>query len=126
MQQIPLNLKRVAIFGGIIILMLMMMDFNKRIQTLNELNDELKDIRVQATEAMQTQIGLQTRVAYATSDQAVDDFAREEGNYIKEGDNPVVPLSIPGDTSVIESTPTPIPTPMKNWEVWWALFFGDK
>ncbi len=126
MQQFPINLKRVAVFGGIIILMLMMMDLNKRLDNLNQLSDELQDIRGEATRAVQTQLGLQTKVAYATSNEAVEDFARSEGHYIKDGDQAVVPLDVPGAEAIIESAPTPMPTPMQNWEVWWALFFGEK
>jgi hypothetical protein len=68
---------------------------------------------------------MQTAVAYATSDKAVEDWARSEGHYQKPGDQPVVPLAQPGSEPVISTTPTPIPTPKPNWLVWQELFFGE-
>jgi len=73
---------------------------------------------------MQTEIGLQTQVAYAGSTAAVEEWARTEGHYVQEGDQPVVPISQPGSDPVVVNTPTSIPTPSQNWQVWWKLFFG--
>jgi hypothetical protein len=82
-------------------------------------------MQVQATEASQTQIALQTQVAYAGSDAAVEEWARREGHYVLEGDQPVVPLGQPGSEPVVVPTPTVLPTPMPNWQVWWNLFFDN-
>lgn len=125
MISLPINVRRVAIFAGIFALVLMVIEFNTRLEELNRLNDQREAVQVQATQAMQTQIALQTRVAYADSDQAVEKWARSEGHYVQEGDQPVVPIGQPGSEPVIESTPTPISTPLPNWNVWWNLFFGD-
>ena len=126
MSGLPINLRRILVFAGIFILMLMMVDFNMRLENLNRLNDQRAVVRAQATQAMQTQSALQTRVAFAHSDQAVEDWARSEGHYMQPGDQPVVPLGQPGSAPVISSTPTSIPTPMPNWQVWQELFFGEK
>ena len=125
MSNFPINLRRVFIAAGILILMFMVMDFNTRLENLNRLNDQREVVREQATQAMQTEIAMRTEVAYATSDQAVEDWARSEGHYQKPGDQPVVPLGQPGSEPVISSTPTPIPTPMPNWLIWQELFFGE-
>jgi hypothetical protein len=127
MMELPLNIKRIAVFAGIIVLMLMVMDFNTRLESLNRLNRELGEKRAEATQAAQTEAYLQTQVAFATSDQAVEEWAREDGHYKQEGDQPVVPMGQPGgENPVVELTPTPMPTPMQNWEVWRDLFFGRK
>jgi len=125
MSNFPINLRRVFIAAGILILMFMVMDFNTRLENLNRLNDQREVVREQATQAMQTQIAMQTEVAYATSDQAVEDWARSEARYQKPGDQPVVPLGQPGSEPVVSSTPTPIPTPKPNWLIWQELFFGE-
>lgn len=126
MSNFPINLRRVFIAAGILILMFMMIDFNTRLENLNRLNDQREVARAQATQFMQTQVALQTEVAYATSDQAVEDWARSEGHYQKPGDQPVVPLGKPGSEPVISSTPTPMPTSMPNWLIWQELFFGSR
>ena len=114
-----------ATFAGIFILILLVIEFNSRLEELNRLNDQRADVRAEATQAMQTQIALQTQVAYAGSTAAVEEWARTEGHYIQEGDQPVIPLGQPGSDPVIADTPPPVPTPMQNWEEWWNLFFGE-
>jgi hypothetical protein len=125
MSNFHINLRRVLIVAGILILMFMVMDFNTRLESLNRLNDQREVMREQATQAMQTELALQTEAAYATSDQVVEDWARSDGHYQKPGDQPVVPLGIPGSEPVISSTPTPIPTLKPNWLIWQELFFGE-
>jgi hypothetical protein len=122
---LPINLRRVAAFVGILVLILMIMDFNSRLESLNALKKQAGIVSAQATQAMQTQLALQTQVAYAQSDQVVDEWARNEGHYTQDGDQPVVPVEVPGLVPEALSTPTPFPTPMPNWQVWWNLFFGE-
>jgi hypothetical protein len=124
MPNIPINFRRVATFTGIFILVMLVIEFNTRLEELNRLSDQRDEVRVQATQAMQTQVALQTQVAYAGSDAAVEEWARTEGHDIKEGDQPVIPVGQPGSEPVIVDTPPPVPTPMQNWEEWWNLFFG--
>ncbi|NJN79381.1 MAG: hypothetical protein HC797_02305 [Anaerolineales bacterium] len=106
-------------------MILFIIEFNSRLEELNRLNEQREQVRAIATKAMQTQIALQTQVAYAGSTDAVEEWARTEGHYIQEGDQPVIPLGIPGSDPVIVNTPEPAPTPMQNWEIWWTLFFDE-
>lgn len=123
-MNLPINARRVAATIGILVLVFIVLEFNRRLEELNMLNEQSELVQLQATQAVQTQLALQTRVAYAGSDAAVDEWARTDGHYIKDGDLPVVPLGQPGSAPIEVSTPTPIPTPPANWEVWWKLFFG--
>jgi hypothetical protein len=125
MPEFPFNMRRVAVFAGIIILVLIMVELNSRLEELNRLNDQLDQVRVAATNSVQTQVALQTQLAYAGSTQAVEEWARTEGHYMQEGDQPVVPIGQPGSDPIVIATPTPIPTPMQNWQVWWGLFFSE-
>lgn len=125
MSNLPINLRRVLAVAGILVLVLMVIDFNRRIETLNTLNKQAAEVRVQATHAMQTKIALETQVAYAASDSAVEDWARSEGHYIRDGDQPVVPIGQPGSEPIQSTEPAPEPTPMPNWQLWWNLFFGE-
>jgi len=125
MPELPFNIRRVAIFAGIFILVLVLIELNSRLEELNRLSDQREEIRAAATNAMSTQLALQTQVAYAGSTAAVEEWARTEGHYVQEGDQPVVPVGQPGSEPVVVSTPTPLPTPMQNWQVWWDLFFSE-
>jgi hypothetical protein len=125
MFQFPIRFRRVAIFAGIFILVLFVIEFNSRLEELNRLNDQRDIMRALATQVMQTQVALQSQVAYAASTDAVEEWARTDGHYLQEGDQPVIPLEQPGSAPVIVNTPIPVPTPMQNWEIWWTLFFDN-
>jgi cell division protein FtsB len=124
MSNLPFNMRRVAVFAGIFVLILMVIEFNTRLEELNRLTGQREEVRAAATQAMQTQVALETQVAYAGSTAAVEEWARTEGHYVQDGDQPIVPVGQPGSEPVIISTPTPISTPMPNWQVWWELFFS--
>ena len=126
MENWPINPRRVALFVGALVLILMVMDFNARLEDLNRLKKGVKVVSVQATQAAQTQVALQTQVAYANSDQAVQDWARSEGHYALPGDHPVIPLGQAGATPLQSAEPTATATPLSNWQIWWNLFFGDQ
>ena len=119
------NIRRIAVMIGILVLIFTVLEFNRRLEELNTLNRQTEAMRGQMTQAMQTQVALQTQVAYAGSTNAVEEWARIDGHYVQDGDLPVVPLGQPGAPPVEAATPTPAPTQMPNWEVWWNLFFGE-
>lgn len=125
MQAFPINFRRITVFVGIFVLILFVIEFNSRLEELNRLNKQRNEMRTLATQAVQTQAALQTQVAYAASTEAVLDWARTDGHYMQEGDQPVIPVEMPGSEPIIIETPMPAPTPMQNWEVWYALFFDD-
>ena len=125
MSSVPVNVRRVLVMIGIVILVFIVLEFNRRLEELSLLNDQAELAQAQATQIVQTQYALQTAVAYANSTAAVEEWARTDGHYIKEGDLPVVPVGAPGNAPIELSTPIPIPTPMQKWEVWWELFFGE-
>jgi len=124
MQNIPISFRRVAIFLGIFILAWLVIEFNSRLQGLNLRNEQRVEVRVAATQASQTEMALQTQVAYAASTEAVEEWARTEGHLVKDGEQSVVPVGQAGSEPVVAATPPPAPTPMQNWEVWWNLFFS--
>ncbi|GAB1472299.1 hypothetical protein MASR2M66_31770 [Chloroflexota bacterium] len=125
MEQFPIKFRRVAVFAGIFILILFIIEFNSRLEELNRLNGQRDEMRTLGTQAMQTQVSLQTQVAYAASTKAVEEWARTDGHYLQAGDQPVIPVEMPGSPPIIIQTPIPTATPMQNWEVWRALFFDD-
>ena len=107
---------------GVLIMAYLVMDFNSRTADLRRLTVQKEQVAGQVTQLARTQDTLKTQIAYATSDAAVVDWAYEEGNMVRPGDNPVVPVAPPG------STPAPTPTPVierpvvSNWQMWLWLF----
>ena len=125
MPVLPINVRRVAKIIGIIALVFVVLEFNRRLEELKLLNKQHDIVQAQATQAVQTQVALQTQVAYASSSSAVEEWARTDGHYVQDGDLPVVPIPQPGAAPVEMSTPIPEPTPMTNLQTWWDLFFGE-
>jgi cell division protein FtsB len=107
---------------GIIVLVLLIMDFNSRMAELRRLTSEKQFVGAQATQLVQTNVYLETQIAYATSERAVEEWARENQHMAKPGDNQVVPLAPANSTPV--PTPEPVITPIvvHNWDLWMDLF----
>lgn len=125
MPGLPIHLRRVLIIAAVIVLVLMVADFNRRLESLNSLNKQAAVRQAQATQAVQTHAALETQVAFAGSTEAVNDWARTEGHYIQEGDQAVVPVGQPGSQPLVTIEPSPTPTAPANWQVWWNLFFSE-
>jgi cell division protein FtsB len=108
---------------GMVVLVLLVMDFNSRMAELRRLTSEKEIIGKQATQLVQTNVFLETQIAYATSDRAVEQYARVDQHMEKPGDIPVVPMA-PGNSTPIP-TPSPVVTPkfVNNWDLWMGLFF---
>ena len=126
MKNLPIDWRRVAIIAGVLFLVVVIVDFNSRLEELNRLNRQAEITRAEATQAAWTQIALQTQVAFASSDQIVEEQARSEGHMIQEGDQPVSVLGDGDEPAPKDPEPTPIPTPKPNWQLWWDLYFGEE
>ena len=122
MRRLKFNWKYALIIVGVVVLAVLVMDFNSRMSDMRRLSQRRDEVAEEYGVLERTKASLETQIAHATSDDAVVQWAYEDGNMIREGDNPVVPLA-PG-----ESTPVPTPTPqvtytqVSNWQMWLALF----
>jgi len=110
---------------GLAVLTLLVMDFNNRMAELRRLSDQRVIVAGRATDLVRTQQNLETKIAYATSEAAVLEWAYQEGKWVREGDVPIVPLGEPG--SAPEPTPVPPATavPESNLEIWLSLFLDE-
>ena len=126
MFNFPINVRRVAGIIFIVILAFVVLEFNRRLEELKLLDKQHELVFEQATQSVETQVALQTQVAYAGSTAAVEEWARTEGKYIQDGDLPMVPMAQPGATPLEVATLVPQPTPQPNWKEWWDLFFGEQ
>lgn len=120
---------RRQIVYAIVILMLLLLtaDLNNRISDLLRANTERDAVREQVYSLWVTQQVLSTKAAYAESDRAVEEWARQDGRMVKPGDMPIVPLPLNKVTQQSAALPTPVhtPTPVQNWQVWESMIFGD-
>ncbi len=60
--------RNILIVLGLFVAVVLLIDFNRRMEELNRLTTKLEAVRAEGTTVMQTQAALVTQVAYATSD----------------------------------------------------------
>ena len=126
MKRTWLGWKYALLVIGLIVLTLLVMDFNNRMAELRRLSDKKEDVAVEATNLIQTQVQLETQIAYATSEGAVEGWAYEEGHMVREGENLVIPLEYPGFTPEVTILLTATPVPKTNWQIWVSLFLESR
>ncbi len=117
--------KRVIVVVLVIILVFLLINFNQRMVLLSRLRKQEKQLEQEYSQLEATRTALKAALTFAESNQAVEEWAREEGSMVQEGDIPIVLLS-PSDLVVTESARQEvIIDEVSNWEVWQELFFGD-
>ena len=124
MKNTPSGLKFVLLIIGLVVAAYLVMDFNNRMSELRRLTADQELVRQQLDHQVQTQAALQTQISYASSDQAVEDWAYNDAKMVRPGDNPVAPLPAPGSTLAPTRIPAPVPTQVDTWQAWWSLIFG--
>jgi cell division protein FtsB len=116
--------KRAYIVVGLVILVAMVMDFNARMTRLNNLRTQKEREEQQLLDLKLTRARLQEQIAYVSSDEAVEEWAREEGRMMQPGDTVVI--SLPDASFVPESVEEEVtyPQPESNWDAWmqWLFF----
>ncbi len=116
--------RNVLIVLGLFVAVVLLVDFNHRMEELDRLSTQLNSISAEATAIIQTQTALAGQVAFATSDVAVEQWAYDN-KMVRPGEHPV--SVVPGT----DITPTPGPTVAPSgsnipiWRIWWELFFGN-
>jgi cell division protein FtsB len=126
MNHLSIDWRRVALIVGVLFLVVVIVDFNSRLEELDRLNRQVGITRAEATQAALTKIAYETQVAIATLDQSIEEEARSSAGMIQEGDHPVVVMGDNNATPLESPQPTLIPTPKPNWQLWWDLYFGGE
>ncbi|HNX45805.1 MAG TPA: septum formation initiator family protein [Anaerolineaceae bacterium] len=116
--------RRIIMVVVIVVLVLLMMDFNNRMVNMLQLGRQEKQLNTQVAALQQTKVKIEAQIAYATSDAAVEQWAREENRLVNEGDYPIIIMAPSGQIP----TPTPRPVTAKvmlsNMQIWKELLFG--
>ncbi|MGV8050071.1 MAG: septum formation initiator family protein [Anaerolineaceae bacterium] len=126
LKQIKWTDRRFILVVVIVILVFLMMDFNNRMVRMLELEQQESQLSTKVAALEQTKVKVEAEIAYATSDRALEEWAREKDRLINEGDYPII--IIPPTDQVI--TPTPVSTQeapqLSRFQIWKELFFGEQ
>jgi len=111
---------------GLIVLVLLVISFNRRMVELRKLSEQADYTSAQVSALILTQETLAAQMIVATSDEAVEAWAYNEARWIREGDHliAIIPLAKDETTPIIPSHAIE-PPPIENWQVWQALFFDQ-
>ena len=117
--------KQIWIIALILAVVALLIDLNTRLSTLQFLTDQKLTLESDVINLTATLEMVSEKVDYANSDTAVEEWARQQGMMMKEGDHVLIPL--PVNEPVIEPTATPTvqPTQAENWQVWQKLIFDQ-
>jgi cell division protein FtsB len=97
----------------------------RRISQAAELRDLERQIGAQVTELAMESDRMATRIADAQSDEAVADWARDQGKMILPGEvlvQPIAPTAQPDSPSASDFPADSVP----NWRVWLEWLWGDE
>jgi cell division protein FtsB len=122
MEMLRKNSRYIIIILGLALLVLLIRDFNSRMADLRRLTVEHEHISAEVTSLAATKTYLEEQLEYAQSDDAVRQWAYEQGKLAQPGDIVVVPIPVEGEVEEAEPTPEPEPEIVQNWQLWLALF----
>ena len=116
--------KQLIIISFIALFFFMLLGLNSRLSELFHLTDQQAVMQTKVVSLKETEMTLNTQIAVATSDLAVEGWARNQAHMAQNGDQVIVPLQ-PTTSSIIQGiTPTPTSAPLENWQIWWDLLFA--
>jgi hypothetical protein len=118
--------KRQFLLGlAVITLLFLLLDLNNRVGELYTLTRQRDLMRTNVNILQSTENALRKQLAYATSESAVEEWARQDNSYSQPGDKVIIPLAQPGFTPIPTIQPTPTTVILENWQVWSLLFLGE-
>ena len=122
-EQPLLSIPQIIIFLLVIGIFYFTVTINRRNQSGELMLEERQIVEAQVERESTRQIELIVTLEYRTSDASVEDFARNEGGLLQNGEVRVKP-------ELIEATAAPTPEPIvtrdpildaQAWQAWWKL-----
>lgn len=126
MKNLHFDIRKFSIYIALVVIFFLLMGLSARYNELSKLSDQNNLMQTEVVALRITNSHIETKIGYATSEVAVEEYAREKGYMVKPGEVLIVPLSSS------EVTPTPVQQPiieikpMPNWKIWYELFFSEQ
>ena len=123
MDKVVKFVKRFPVVIGIMALLVVLFAFTNRVAEYLRLSAQQEREAARLTELVVTQAALEDQIAYATSQAAVEEWAREDARWARDGDFVVIPLPPAGVTPQPVAQFETTPTPSTNWDAWMSWLF---
>ena len=124
MKPVEGSYKKFIYIVGVLLLTIIVIRFQQRVSKMHQLEDQLALVQAQGTAVVQTQSNLLSQVAYANSDESVKEWAYREGRWYLPYETPIIILADDSTSPSTTSLAIEQVVPVRNWQVWWELFFG--
>ncbi len=121
-RKVPFLGQVLLVLLGIVILY-MTIDLSRLVGVSYQRRKELHRLEEELAAAQARQSALREQLAYAQSEAAVEEWARENG-LTRPGEVPVVILAPVADEVQVGRHPSPEGNAASIREMWWNLFFG--
>jgi hypothetical protein len=125
MKKWKIKPSQIIVIGAFVLGFFLLMNFFGRLTELSRLSTQRDRAKAEVTALNGTLQALQTSIAFATQQVAVEQWARDEAHMAKPGDVLIIPVAPVASTAEPVNFPVQTPAPVPNWQVWWALFFGN-
>ncbi len=125
MKNINFDSRRFVVYAVLLVLFFLLMGLSAKFTTLNQINEQNGIMNTEVAALRATNYILETQIAFATSESAVEAYAREDGHMILPGEVLVVPIYPKQNTPSAELAPTATVEVLSNMEIWYQLFFSN-
>lgn len=122
-QKQLLTVRQLVIAIGIVAVLFFIIGYTGKVLKSGRVQEDYVRLQQSVQAEKERKAALLGALINSDSEPRVEEFARDEFNLVKPGDQPISPLieemSVISDTSEVVSTPEPTP---ENWQLWLALF----
>ncbi len=113
----------------ITISLFLVVDFARRTAATYRVKSEAVRLEEEVAAARTRRQALQARLSYVQSDAYIEEIARTQLKWARQGETVVVVMPTPQAVPVPSSEGKPFAatdgaTPQSPWQAWWRLFFG--
>lgn len=109
---------------GLIVLTLLVMDFNRRMTLLRSLETEREVVKADLIAVLRERERLQGEIEAVQSERSVEEHARVDAHMIEPGDTAVILVPAPGSAPESPAEPAIPPPEKSNPEKWLWLLTG--
>jgi cell division protein FtsB len=126
MKNLQIDFRKFTIYIALVVIFFLLMGLSARYNELTKLSEQNKLMQTEVIALQITNDHIESLISYATSEVAVEEYARDKGYMVKPGEVLIIPLSSSDMTPTPMVQPTVESTNLPNWKIWFELFFSDQ
>ena len=126
MKNLQIDFRKFTIYIALVVIFFLLMGLSARFNELTKLSEQNNLMQTEVVALQITNNHIESLIGYATSEVAVEEYARDKGYMVMPGEVLIVPLSSSDVTPTPMTKPTVEATNLPNWKIWFELFFSEQ